>query len=237
MFAATVVGSVGTARLASTSSSSVRSATASKSASKKLVKSFVGERVAAKTVSFIGAAAVIFTAARPVTVMASGDKVAKTEEEWKKQLSEQEYYVLRQKGTERATTGEYDKFYPQDGYFECRGCGNPLYSAASKFNSGCGWPAFDKCYKGSVKIEVDNSFGMRRVEIMCARCDGHLGHVFEGERFTDTNERHCVNSISVRYKPGNPPNALPEEKCLAPGTGGGGRGSPLRALMDLFRRR
>ena len=68
-----------------------------------------------------------------------------------------------------------------------------------QFNSGCGWPAFDKCYEGSVATHVDMSFGIRRVEITCAACGGHLGHVFEGEKFTATNERHCVNSVSVKY--------------------------------------
>ncbi|EOD32405.1 hypothetical protein EMIHUDRAFT_57831, partial [Emiliania huxleyi CCMP1516] len=108
--------------------------------------------------------------------------MAKSEAEWKKQLNAQEYNVLREKGTERAGTGEYDKFYPKAGHFVCRGCGLPLYSAESKFKSGCGWPAFDRCYKGAVRTEVDSSFGMRRVEIMCSSCGGHLGHVFEGER-------------------------------------------------------
>ena len=128
-------------------------------------------------------------------------KITKTEEEWKDSLSAMEYAVIRGKGTEPAGSGEYDKFYPKpgDGYFACRACGNPLYSAAAKFNSGCGWPAFDKCYTDSVNTNVDNTLGMRRIEIVCAKCDGHLGHVFEGEGFTKTNERHCVNSISIRY--------------------------------------
>ena len=82
-----------------------------------------------------------------------------------------------------------------EGHFVCRACRAPLYSARAKFDSGCGWPAFDKCYKGSVDIKTDVSFGMRRVEILCANCGGHLGHVFEGERFTKSNERHCVNSV------------------------------------------
>merc|ERR1711991_452207 len=123
----------------------------------------------------------------------------KTDEEWKSQLSAEEYEVLRNKGTEAADKGEYTKFYPKEGHFVCKGCNAPLYSAAAKFNSGCGWPAFDKCYKGAVATTVDNSYGMRRVEITCAACGGHLGHVFEGEKFTATNERHCVNSISVKY--------------------------------------
>ena len=107
--------------------------------------------------------------------------------------------MLRNKGTERPGTGEYNRFYPKEGYFACRGCGNPLYSADAKFKSGCGWPAFDKCYTNAIKTHTDNSLGMQRVEIMCAKCNGHLGHVFRGEGFTKTNERHCVNSISVKY--------------------------------------
>jgi len=126
-------------------------------------------------------------------------RVEKSDADWKKELNAQEFQVLRKKGTEPARTGEYDKFYPSEGHFVCRGCGTPLYSAKAKFDSGCGWPAFDKCYAGAVKTEVDNSFGMRRVEIMCAGCDGHLGHVFENEGFSATMERHCVNSISVKY--------------------------------------
>eukprot|EP00475_Leptophrys_vorax_P018714 TRINITY_DN2558_c0_g2_i1.p1 TRINITY_DN2558_c0_g2~~TRINITY_DN2558_c0_g2_i1.p1 ORF type:complete len:160 (-),score=44.64 TRINITY_DN2558_c0_g2_i1:238-717(-) len=129
----------------------------------------------------------------------SSEKVVKTDEEWKAELDADSYFILRKKDTERAGTGEYNKFYPKEGHFVCKGCKNPLYSAQAKFNSGCGWPAFDKCYAGSVRTEVDVSYGMRRIEILCARCDGHLGHVFEGEGFTSTNERHCVNSKSVKY--------------------------------------
>ena len=133
--------------------------------------------------------------------------MALSEEEWKKQLSKAEYQVLRLKGTE-PRGGEYDHFYPAaaEGYFVCRGCKTPLYSAAAKFKSGCGWPAFDKCYANSVKTYTDNTHGMRRIEITCATCDGHLGHVFEGEGFTSTNERHCVNSISVKFVKGDPPS-------------------------------
>jgi len=126
-------------------------------------------------------------------------KVAKSESDWKKQLSEEEYEVLRLKGTERPGTGEYDKFYPKKGHFVCKACEAPLYTFAAKFDSGCGWPAFDKCIQGSIKTEVDRSLFSVRIEIMCASCGGHLGHVFGGEGFTDTNERHCVNSVSVKY--------------------------------------
>lgn len=130
------------------------------------------------------------------------DPKSMTDEEWRAVLTAEEYQMLRNKGTEYPGTGEYDGFYPKEGHFVCRACSNPLYSAASKFKSGCGWPAFDKCYKNSIAVEVDMSFGMRRVEIMCAKCDGHLGHVFEGERMTTSNERHCVNSMSVKFVDG-----------------------------------
>lgn len=127
------------------------------------------------------------------------DPATVNEDEWRQLLTDKEFKVIRGKGTEYPGTGEYDSFYPKQGYFVCRACGNPLYSADAKFKSGCGWPSFDKCYDNAIKTEVDMSFGQRRIEIMCNKCDAHLGHVFEGERFTETNERHCVNSISVTY--------------------------------------
>ena len=122
--------------------------------------------------------------------------------EWKENLQPNEYEVLRQKGTE-PQGGEYDKFYPKpgEGYFACRGCRAPLYSAEAKFNSGCGWPAFDKCYAGAVETTVDESHGMQRIEITCANCAGHLGHVFVGE-VAHIKERHCVNSVSVKFVKG-----------------------------------
>ncbi|CAN0162023.1 unnamed protein product [Discosporangium mesarthrocarpum] len=80
--------------------------------------------------------------------------------------------------------------------------------------SGCGWPAFDKCFKGAVVTKTDNAYGMRRVEIMCGNCGGHLGHVFEGERMTSTNERHCVNSVSVKFNPGTIPEGLEEDTVV-----------------------
>ena len=95
------------------------------------------------------------------------------------------------------------------------GCGHPLYSASAKFGSGCGWPAFDKCYSGSVKTIEDNTFGMKRIEILCSNCDGHLGHVFEGEGFTPTNERHCVNSVSIKFVKGQVPENKDEEAVTA----------------------
>lgn len=135
-----------------------------------------------------------------------------SENEWRQVLSDEEFRIIRQKGTEYPGTGEYDGFYPKEGHFVCRACGNPLYSAKSKFKSGCGWPAFDMCYKGSVATNIDMSFNQRRIEILCAKCGGHLGHVFEGERMTPTNERHCVNSVSVKYVEGS--SAQDEGKLL-----------------------
>eukprot|EP00168_Porphyra_purpurea_P001473 TRINITY_DN1179_c0_g1_i1.p1 TRINITY_DN1179_c0_g1~~TRINITY_DN1179_c0_g1_i1.p1 ORF type:complete len:301 (-),score=52.52 TRINITY_DN1179_c0_g1_i1:81-866(-) len=147
--------------------------------------------------------------ATTVRAMADGVKapasVTLSDDEWRTKLTPEQFRILRQKGTEMGGTGEYDKFQPPEGFFKCAACENPLYSAESKFNSGCGWPAFDKCYKGAVKTETDVSYGMKRVEIMCNACGGHLGHVFEGERFTATNERHCVNSVSVKYDKATPP--------------------------------
>mmetsp|Transcript_25985 Transcript_25985/g.41725 ORF Transcript_25985/g.41725 Transcript_25985/m.41725 type:complete len:236 (+) Transcript_25985:23-730(+) len=102
--------------------------------------------------------------ARVCTIMASSVKrVDKSDLQWKKELDAESFQVLRKKGTEPARTGEYDKFYPSEGHFVCKGCGNPLYSAESKFDSGCGWPAFDKCYVGGVKTETDMTFGMKRI--------------------------------------------------------------------------
>jgi peptide-methionine (R)-S-oxide reductase len=114
------------------------------------------------------------------------------------QLSAEEERVIVNKGTERPFTGEYDKLF-SPGTFICRRCNNPLYSAEAKFNSGCGWPSFDEEYPESVEHHVDADG--RRIEILCARCHAHLGHVFEGEGFTEKDTRHCVNSLSIRFIP------------------------------------
>lgn len=112
-------------------------------------------------------------------------------------LNENEKAVIEQKGTERAFSGEYDDFY-EEGIYCCKKCGTALYTSFDKFQSGCGWPSFDDELSNAVK-RVPDADG-RRVEIVCKTCDGHLGHVFEGEHITTKNTRHCVNSISLIFK-------------------------------------
>ena len=102
------------------------------------------------------------------------------------------------KGTEKPYSGVYNKHFSK-GIYICKACNNPLFESNSKFESNCGWPSFDDEIKGSIVRKKDNSFGMNRVEICCSNCDGHLGHVFEGEGFTLKNKRHCVNSLSIKF--------------------------------------
>jgi methionine-R-sulfoxide reductase len=113
-------------------------------------------------------------------------------------LTPEEERVIVHKGTEAPFTGEYDDFY-KEGTYVCRRCDTPLFSSKTKFDAGCGWPAFDNHFPGSV-TEVPDADG-RRTEIVCATCNAHLGHVFKGERMTDANTRHCVNSISIKFVP------------------------------------
>ncbi|KAG5294164.1 peptide methionine sulfoxide reductase msrB [Histoplasma ohiense] len=124
----------------------------------------------------------------------------RTNEEWRAVLTKEQFHILRNKGTEPAGSGKYNKHSPASGVYECAGCGAPLYKASHKFSSGCGWPAYFDSIPGAVTRKEDRSFGMSRTEIMCSNCGGHLGHVFKGEGYpTPTDERHCVNSISLRF--------------------------------------
>ncbi|MFN3951395.1 MAG: peptide-methionine (R)-S-oxide reductase MsrB [Thermaurantimonas sp.] len=122
-----------------------------------------------------------------------------TEEEWKKRLTPEEFYVLRQKGTERPFTGKFYKLF-EEGIYVCKGCGNELFDSESKFDSHCGWPSYDRTLSpGSIVEKPDYSYGMIRTEVLCSRCGGHLGHVFD-DGPTSTGLRYCINSVAIDFK-------------------------------------
>ncbi len=130
------------------------------------------------------------------------DKVVKSDAEWRVQLSPEEFRVLRQAGTERPFTGEYVDT-KTIGIYSCRACGAELFRSESKFDSHCGWPSFFEPSKSeAVTLIEDRSLGMTRVEVRCAACDSHLGHVFHGEGYpTPTDDRYCINSVSLTLHP------------------------------------
>ena len=130
--------------------------------------------------------------------------VMKSEKEWKAQLTEMEYYVLREKGTERAFTGKYYN-YKGEGTYVCAACGIELYESKYKYNSGTGWPSFDRGFDKNLEYEKDTSFGMVRTEVICANCGGHLGHVFNDGPQNTTGKRHCLNSVSLQFIASNAP--------------------------------
>lgn len=128
-------------------------------------------------------------------------EIRKNDEEWRKLLTPVQFSILREKGTERPFTGEYDKFYDEGTYY-CAACGTELFTSKTKYNSGCGWPAFyEPAVNKNIVEKKDVSHGMLRIEVMCAKCGGHLGHVFE-DGPKPTGLRYCINSGALRFEAG-----------------------------------
>lgn len=127
------------------------------------------------------------------------DAKQKSEAEWKKQLTPEQYHVLREKGTERPFSGKFYKNF-EDGMYHCAACGQDLFPSDTKFDSDCGWPSFDKSIEGNVTLSEDLSHGMQRIEVTCSNCGSHLGHVFD-DGPTATGKRFCINSLSLDFTP------------------------------------
>lgn len=124
----------------------------------------------------------------------------KSDKQWRQELTEEQYQVLRKKATEAPFSGEYDRLF-EDGKYVCAGCGAELFDASTKFEAYCGWPSFFDAKPNAVEFHRDDSLGMERIEATCANCGGHLGHVFEGENFnTPTDQRYCINSLSLKFE-------------------------------------
>ncbi len=138
--------------------------------------------------------------ARVSTGAQAAREVRKADEQWRQELTPLQYRVLRQAHTERPFTGEYVHHH-EDGFYRCAGCGSELFRSDAKFDSGTGWPSFDEAaVAGAVELRPDNSLFMRRTEVVCRRCGGHLGHVFN-DGPTRTGERYCINSCSLAFEP------------------------------------
>lgn len=130
----------------------------------------------------------------------SETKIVKSEQEWRQELTPEQYHILREKGTERPGTGKYLNV-KADGTYVCAACGQELFESDTKFDSHCGWPSFYDARPGAVEMHEDNSVGMRRIEVTCARCGGHLGHVFP-DGPNPTGQRYCINSVSIELANG-----------------------------------
>jgi len=127
------------------------------------------------------------------------EKVQKTDAEWKAELSPEQYHVLREKGTERAFTGKYWNV-SENGTYTCAACGNELFGSDTKFDSHCGWPSFYDAKDGAVEFHEDNTHGMHRIEVTCAKCGSHLGHIFDDAPQTPTGQRYCINSAALNLQ-------------------------------------
>ena len=126
------------------------------------------------------------------------DKIVKTEAEWKASLTPQEYYVLREKGTDRPGDSGYTKHF-EKGTYHCRACNAQLFESGTKYESHCGWPSFDDAIPGTIDLTKDSTLGMIRTEITCTKCDGHLGHIFDDGPKETTGKRYCVNTSSIKF--------------------------------------
>lgn len=126
------------------------------------------------------------------------DKIVKTEAEWKASLTPQEYYVLREKGTDRPGDSGYTKHF-EKGTYHCRACDAQLFESGTKYESHCGWPSFDDAIPGTIDLTKDSTLGMIRTEITCKKCDGHLGHIFDDGPKETTGKRYCVNTSSIKF--------------------------------------
>jgi len=129
------------------------------------------------------------------------DKIQKTDAEWRQELTPEQYRIMRQKGTESAFTGQYWN-NKDEGVYRCAGCGAPLFSSETKFDSSSGWPSFyAPVEQGNVEVEEDRSFGMKRTEVLCSNCEAHLGHIFDDGPRDKTGLRYCINSASLAFDP------------------------------------